>query len=1020
MPGGAYPGRIQVWIRSARAFVLVFVAAGTRKIRFFVFCPTGKVRLCPVLVTLAGLQLEGSRFTRPKPLLLLAYLSLEGARERRFLRELFWPGDADAATHLRVTVQRLRQASPDTLEVAGEWLSSNVRTDAQEVLTAQESADPARVLELYKGAFLAGANLPALGEELEEWLYRTRELLAASAQAAWMHRASEEARKGAFEVCARQAEQAYLLPAAPEPDADRLFRLHALLLAGESHMASEVRRDAQLLGVKPLETVEAARAHWQRRTHRASSRLPTPTTTFVGRIAQIETIRERLSSPECRWLTLLGPGGMGKTRLALETARQLASTPAYPDGVFWVPLENVLEASTAAQRVHEALVGPSNATGEPISQVEDWLHDRCALLVLDNAEQVESIGGVLERWAGKSEDSRLLVTSRERLAGPGEWVLTLEGLPLGNRKRPDLQSEAAKLFVARSKQVRIGNSISEADIPAVLEICEVLDGVPLALELAATWLDVIEPAQLVQELRADLRLLDQSAQGQDVNLRVAFERSWNKLSEREQQILSSLSIFEDGFTREAAQKITGSTISDVFSLVNRSLVKPTSTNRYALHPLIRSYAREKLEGMDGRKAKVQALHDDYFFDFLLEHGKNLTDPDSSVHFDALDREIDNLLVAWLNSGKTKLEKMRISAPFLRRYFIRKSDSSRGEVFFTHTLSICQIDKTYSNAFCICFKSSLAIIRLFLTENTEKAEELIKEIPKNRINCKYQNCYECIYSYLVEGFSVFIQKDYVKAKKIFKKGFLLAKKHSEKDLSLLFKENNILARHALGEKNLHDELLEIIRECEAIDTKIGFYNTLGYYYMEEENYESAIKILLEAIPLTKLVKYQSVEVDILSNLAHCYLLISEIRQGLFFANHACEKSEFIDSSNSKAYAFESRGRIHLEIGNFKEAINDLGKCLESSWRQNNTISAVDILIDLCGVYVKANLHTRAQNLLANISEIIELDDNSKVKMEKVLEKTSPLTRRSDWVAKRSLHSIISSEIEEIHLQRIISA
>jgi predicted ATPase len=917
-----------------------------------------------MLITLAGLRLEGSGFTRPKPLLLLAYLALEGSRERRFLRDLFWPGEVDAATHLRVTLQRIRQAVPDALEMTGEWVACKVRTDAQDLLGAQEAGLSDRVLELYAGAFLAGANLPALGSELEEWVYATRELLASCVQSAWMQQATDHARKGEFALCGPPAERAYLLSGAPEPDGDRLFNLHTLLLAGESPLANDVRREAEDAGASPYTNLEAARTHWQRKTNRFSARLPAPTTSFVGRNTELETVRERLTSSDCRWVTLLGPGGMGKTRLALEMARQTAGTPQFPDGVFWVPLENVMEASIAAQRIYETLVGPSNATGEPIAQIEDWLSDRSALLVLDNTEQVEGIGNLLERWAGAGEDSRWLVTSRERLQGQGEWVLALEGLPQGNRRRPNLESDAAKLFVGRSAQIKIGKTFNAEHAPAILEVCELLDGMPLALELAATWMDVIEPAELASELREDLRVLEQSGQGKQ-NLRVAFDRSWNKLSERERTILASLSIFEDGFTREAAQKITGATISDLFSLVNRSLIRATSSSRYGMHPVVRSYAREKLAGIEGLKPRVQAVHDDYFFDFLLEHGSKLPRSEAGLHFNAIDKDILNIQKAWLNSDVEKIEQMKKAAPFLRRFILRKSDFSRGKLFFEHAIMVCESKSISSTGLMISCLSSLALLHLYLLVDFEKSHDLIERVKKIRLQHEKINCWECVYSFMVEGIFYFFQKSFIDAKATYETGYNLSKKRNYEDLIVLFEQNIVITKRELGEKDLEKDFIRIAERCKELDTKIGMINSLGYYYLQTKNYEDAIKTFSIAIRLIEIVAYRSLEVDILNNLAYSYFLNRQFQDGLDFANLACEKSDLLDDPGSKGQAYDSRGQIHLALGNHTQAIIDISISLEQLWRANDLNSLINGFLVIQKILEKMNHQSKNESISKQI-------------------------------------------------------
>jgi tetratricopeptide (TPR) repeat protein len=920
-----------------------------------------------MLITLAGLRLEGVGFTRPKPLLLLAYLALEGSRERRFLRDLFWPGEFDAATHLRVTLQRIRDAVPGALDIAGGWVSCALRTDAQELLGAQEAGLSDRVLELYTGAFLAGANLPVLGSELEEWVYATRELLAACVQSACLQQATDHARKGAFELCAQRAERAYRLPGAPEPDGERLFHLHALLLAGESPMALEVKREAEQAGITPCASIELARAHWQRKTNRSVARLPSPINTFVGRASEIETVREHLTSNDCRWLTLLGPGGMGKTRLALETARQVASTPAFPDGVFWVALENILETGTAAQRIHEALVGPSNATGEPITQVESWLLERSALLVLDNAEQVEGIGKLIERWSSTGTESRWLVTSRERLHGHNEWVLTLEGLPQGNRRRPNLESDAAKLFVRRSNQVRVGKTFNSEDAPAILEVCELLEGMPLALELAATWMDVIQPAELASELRSDLRMLEQNG-NKAQNLRVAFDRSWNKLSERERPILASLAIFEDGFTREAAQKVTGATISDLFVLVNRSLIRATSESRYGMHPVIRSYAKEMLEGVDGRKLAVQGLHDDYFFNFLLVGCNKVADSDPNFHFGFFDLEINNFSVAWMNASVEKIRLMEVLAPFLRIYFTSRGYLMLGKSFFQHSISIYDLQKNELADKVLIFRSNLAFFYLYMGE-TSLAKSQICFFDTDRKASSQKYSIEYCYTYIVEGFIKYQEGQPEESRKIYFFGLKIAKKMNFQDLIVSFLHNLLQVSYNIKQKKqASDNLLKFLKNYESNNADLAeAYSALGEYFIYKKDFEKALNSFGKALSIAQKLNEPFNESGILNNLANCLYLAKEYSKGLIYAEEACEKSINTDSLILKCVSFDTKGQLNVGLLKFLEALQDFRLSLDFAHRLGDKHRVIDRIISISEIYLKSGEANKAIDLLRAIMQ-----------------------------------------------------
>lgn len=196
------------------------------------------------LQTLGGLALQGSSFRRPKPLLVLTYLALEGAKDRHHLAELFWPDAAEPMGSLRVALAQLRAAAPEALGVADAGLAAKVDADAVALLRALDADNPAKATELYRGAFLAGFYLAGLGSELEEWVYSTREFLGTRVRDALLTLAERDAAVGDFRAAARRAEGASKLPGAPPLEPEGFARLYRLLVAGSSAHADDLRREA--------------------------------------------------------------------------------------------------------------------------------------------------------------------------------------------------------------------------------------------------------------------------------------------------------------------------------------------------------------------------------------------------------------------------------------------------------------------------------------------------------------------------------------------------------------------------------------------------------------------------------------------------------------------------------------------------------------------------------------------------------------------------------------------------------
>jgi tetratricopeptide (TPR) repeat protein len=250
------------------------------------------------LKTLGGVVLEGSDFTRIKPLLVLSYLAVEGSKDRRYLSEFFWSGASDGLNSLSRALSQFRKDAPGAVEADEQRVWTNLESDVSEFLAALESKNISQAVELYKGAFLDGAYLQDWGEELEEWIYQTREDLATRAQEALLQLAEEDAARGRFAESSKNAERAFELPGAPAPEPESLSRYYALLIAANSPLATKVKEEADSYGISLKLKSDEAKGKLQ--------------SNFVGRDKE-RTKLETLSKGQWAWVS--GASGMGKTAL---------------------------------------------------------------------------------------------------------------------------------------------------------------------------------------------------------------------------------------------------------------------------------------------------------------------------------------------------------------------------------------------------------------------------------------------------------------------------------------------------------------------------------------------------------------------------------------------------------------------------------------------------------------------------------------------------------------------------------
>jgi predicted ATPase/DNA-binding SARP family transcriptional activator len=670
-----------------------------------------------MLGVLGSLQVtlpDGStaKFPSDKTRALFAYLAVEADRphRREALTGLLWPDEPEqtARHNLRQALFSLRQtigdpaAHPPYLHITRNEIQFNPASDfALDVasldthLAACASHPHARldacaicaprlqqVVDLYRGKFLQEFFLKD-SAAFEEWALAHREGLHQRALEALTNLATYYEQRGDLGATRRCALRQLEL----DPWREQAHRQMMRVLALEGQLGAAIaqcetcqRMLAEELGVEPSSetrelyeqiragTLTLAVGRWNKVPHESSSlqastsdvkprtsSLPTPLTSFIGREGELSDLGRLLADPACRCITLVGPGGIGKTRLALQAASNHRHT--FAQGVAFVPLAAINSDEAIVPAIAETLGCSFYGPTSPRIQLFNYLRDQQMLLVLDNVEQLlveDPLQGnapeLFMKLLQHAAEIKLLLTSREPLNVQGEWVFEVEGLsiPEDDRTEAIKSSAAVALFLQRAQRARVGHEMSAEERPSVARLCHLVDGNPLALELAATWVRTLSVSEIVTEIERNLDFLSSTVRDlpeRHRSIRVVFDHSWEMLSAEEQRVLRDLSVFHGRFQRQAAEQVAGASLATLSALVAKSLVRRTATGHYDLHELVRQYAASKLAA-DASAPSVAERHSRYYLDWLGRSAACLRDHRRKETVSELAAEVDNLRVAW--------------------------------------------------------------------------------------------------------------------------------------------------------------------------------------------------------------------------------------------------------------------------------------------------------------------------------------------------------------------------------------
>jgi predicted ATPase/DNA-binding SARP family transcriptional activator len=628
---------------------------------------------------------------RRKAIGLLAYLATEDGQHRReALATLLWPDYPHSSAHayLRRTLWELNQMlGTGWIEADREsaWMVQQVGLSVDTMTFRQQLEHGGDVVEqlveairLYQGDFLQGLAI-ADTAPFEEWQLQKAEYYRQQLEGAYSR---------LIEAYESHSEHKQALPYAQlwlqlDPLNEAATRAVMRQMAGCGNRNGAVRayqicveRLKQELGVSPEVETESLYQVIMRgefpgeqparpivksvaAPKLTAGNLPKPSTPFIGRNDELRKVEKLLCDPNIRLLTLTGPGGTGKTRLSIQVAAEVQGS--FAEGAWFIPLVGVQSPQGITLAIAKGL-DFSFYRGEhtPLQQLQDYLREKHMLVVLDNFEHLLEGGGQLVlNLMESAPELKVLVTSRQRLNLQNEQVFKVGGMQTPNLRamtkwnEPVAQAKsysAIRLLVERARRVQPEFELTGQNLKGITQICRVVGGSPLGIELAAAWLELLPLEEIASEISHSLDFLESNADdvpARQRSLRAVFDTSWNLLNGEEQQAFQRLCVFRGNFSKQAADVVSGAALGTLRGLANKSWLQQTEQGHYKLHEVLRQYGLERLECDQDEWQQTRDRHAEYFATFSQIQGQAFKGAGQIEALEAMEAELEsNIPEAW--------------------------------------------------------------------------------------------------------------------------------------------------------------------------------------------------------------------------------------------------------------------------------------------------------------------------------------------------------------------------------------
>ena len=743
------------------------------------------------------------------------------------------------------------------------------------------------------------------------------------------------------------------------------------------------------------------------------------TNRFVGREKELSKISEWVANPAQRLINILGMGGVGKTRLALEIAHEQVGI--FQQGVFVVWLRNIDSLDGFISEIGKALALHFSDQTTKNQQILDYCRHKHLLLLLDNLDELSALQEVqlfLEALIIECVQVQVLITSRYKVNIADETVFHLDGLEFEDFHQATGPSDAVQLFTQRVQTTQRKFELSATNQSTILKLCSLVEGHPLAIELVAgSVVGNIEKKieETIEQGMGSFISALTSHQNHHHTLSAVFEMSWVRLTPKEQATLARIAVFKGGFEENTVKEIFGINTHRLTSLLDKSLVRVSFEGRYDLHEIVRQFAEQKLIECGEWESAVEAMSY-YYVAFLKVQAQNFEAGEQSTCMDCIENELENIRVAWIWILLTERYSLLIELiDVLYQYFIVRSRFAQG-IEWLQEARLQVENKTDQKLLYamllnrigyLAYKTRLNELSqqslstsydLLLTLNNDQEMALclvgLGQI-ELRSHKKYQNSLE----YASRSFQLYqkLGDTSGQAHAAYLKGVVLnrmadydaAEPALQEALNLSREKNNlrrmISPLNLLGDiaciKGHYDKAEEFFKEGLEIAIKLGdrfnqgvLLNNLATLFHYSKEYDMERKVLLESLAICEEIGDQDGIALAYNNLSEVYMVKGEFEQAIHYAEMGLNIGQQIGEEWTIIVSLNNLGEAYIGSGKYQQATEKLGKAICLAYQVESIDLVARIAVNMGRVLFKEGKDQEARDwLLAAIQHsAIEYD------------------------------------------------